>query len=48
MCGKCKNENCFKCKGFRFVFEELINTNVHKMNTGLKLNILKLFFVNIF
>ena len=24
MCGSCKNENCFICKRFGFVFEELI------------------------
>ena len=30
MCGHCKNENCFICERFRFVFEEFIKTNVHK------------------
>ena len=30
MCGNCKNENSFICKHFGFIFEELIQTNVHK------------------
>ena len=30
MCGNCKNENSFICKHFGFVFEELIQANVHK------------------
>ena len=31
MHGNYKNENCFICNRFGFVFEELIKTNVHKL-----------------
>ena len=29
MRGNCKNEHCFVCEQFGFVFEELVKTNIH-------------------